>query len=82
MPSITKVLDSEISVSTANTVYDSKLVRVYATANSILTITDSEANTVGTLTIPAGRVEFVEKATTDTIASNNAVLCVPVSYNT
>ena len=82
MPSIVKVLNTEITVSTANTVYDSKLVRVYATANAILTVTDSEDNTIGTMTIPGGRVEYVEKSPTDTITANTAVLCVPVSYNT
>lgn len=81
MPSIVKVLGSEVSIDSANTVGDAKLVRVYAPADTLVTIEDSDTNVVGTMTIPSGRVEYVEKRTTDTISANNAVLCVPVSYN-
>jgi hypothetical protein len=82
MPSIVKVLGPEVSIDSANTVSDSKLVRLYAPEDTLVTIEDSDTNVVGTMTIPSGRVEYVEKRTTDTIAANNAVLCVPVSYNT
>lgn len=82
MPSVIKVKGSAVSVTTANTVNDSKLVRVYATANTLITITDDTPTTLGTFIMPGGSVEYVEKNPTDTITANTSVSCTPVSYNT
>lgn len=76
---IVKPLSSELSFTTANTVNDAYLVRVYAAANSIVTIANGEG-TIGTFTMPGGSVEFVEKNKTDTIAGSTTLLCTPVSY--
>jgi len=40
MPSIIKVKGTAVDVTTANTVSDSKLVRIYAAANTLITIAD------------------------------------------
>lgn len=76
---IVKPLSSELSFTAANTVNDAHLVRVYAAADSIVTIANGEG-TIGTFTVPAGTVEFVEKNRTDTIAGSTTLLCTPVSY--
>lgn len=76
---IIKPIDTEISVTTANTVYNSKLVRVYATANTIVTITDGEG-TNNSFTVPSGSVTIVEKGVSDTLSGSAAILCTPISY--
>jgi hypothetical protein len=78
MPSIIKVKGPQVAVTTANTVNNANLVRVYASSNTIITI----AGTVsGSFTMTAGNVEYVEKGATDTIASGTGTAyCTPVSY--
>lgn len=81
MPSITKIKSAEISVTTANTVSDATVVRVYAPSASVITIADDTATTVGTFTIPAGRVEYVQKQSNYTLAATVAVLCSSVAFS-
>lgn len=81
MPSITKVKATEIAVTTANTVNDASVVRVYASATAVLTVANT-SGTIGTLTIPTGRVEYIEKKPTDTIAANVSVQATSVAHNT
>jgi hypothetical protein len=76
---IIKPLASEISFTAANTVYDSSLVRIYAAANSVVTIAGTEDPT-GSFTLPAGSSVIVEKARTNTIAGTTTLLCTPVAY--
>lgn len=76
---ILKPLAEEISFMSANTVYDARLVRVYASANCVVTISSSEsANT--SFTMHQGTVEIVEKLASDTIAGTTTIKCTPVSY--
>lgn len=76
---IIKPLQEEISFTSANTVYDSKLVRVYAAANTVVTIaSDVNANT--SFTMHQGTIEIVEKLPADTIAGTATLACTPVSY--
>ena len=81
MPSITKEKSSEIGVTSANTVSNATVVRLYATANTLVTVANT-GGTIGTLTLPGGRVEYVEKAPTDTIAANTSIRAVSVAHNT
>lgn len=81
MPSVTKVRTEEIGLTAANTVSNASLVRLYATANTLVTVANTEG-TIGTLTIPGGRVEYVEKSPTDTVSANVSIRAVSVSYNT
>lgn len=74
---IIKVKGNAVSVTTANTVSDATLVRIHAPAAATVTVAGS---TVGTFNMSANSVEIVEKLATDTIASNTAVSCTPVSY--
>ena len=79
---IIKVKGESANVTSADTVSDSKLVRIYASANTLITVEDPVANTtLGTFIMPGGTVEYVEKETTDTISANASISCTPVSYN-
>lgn len=77
---IIKVKGPAVSVTTANTVTDSNLVRIHATNAAVISIADSEGETLGSFNMSIGQVEIVEKETTDTIAASAAVSCTPVSY--
>ena len=81
MSRIIKPLNIEMTVSSANTVYNSVLVRAYAPSDSYVIISDAvSANTIGTFTMPAGTVEYIEKEKLNTISANTAILCTPISY--
>lgn len=80
MPSIIKVKGEAANVTTASTVSDSKLVRIYASANTLITVANT-GGTIGSFIMPTGTVVHVEKEPTDTIAANSSVSCTPVSYN-
>lgn len=83
MPSIIKLKGTETGVTSATTLDSAQLIRVYATANASITITDAAANTaIGSFTIPEGRVEYVEKRADYTIESDVEILCTPIAHNT
>lgn len=83
MPSIIKLKGTETGVTSATTLDNAQLIRVYATANASITITDVAANTaIGSFTVPEGRIEYVEKKAADTIESDVEVLCTPIAHNT
>ena len=42
--------------------------------------TDSLNNEIGSITIPGGFVEIIEKRRTDFVSANNTVKCTPVAY--
>lgn len=75
-----KVKNTEISVTTANNVYLSTVVRVYAAAQATITL-KSGVTTIGSFTLGAGQSEVIRKQTTDTLEATAAVLCVPVSLD-
>lgn len=77
---IIKVKGSAVDVTTASNVSSATLVRCFAATAATVTIADSSANTLGTFKMPAGGVEIIEKAATDTIASTATLSCTPVSY--
>jgi hypothetical protein len=79
MSVIYKFLGTEISIGSANTVANSKLVRVTGdSANQVLTIANTTA-TYANVTILAGEILVIEKATTDTLQGTN-LKAVPVAY--
>lgn len=75
-----RLLNTEISVTAANTVYNSTLVRVFAPSAPTLVTLREGGSIVGTVTIPAGDCEVIRKQTTGTIEAGTAVLCVPIAY--
>ena len=70
---------TEISFTTANTVSNANVVRVYAPSASVLTFANT-GGTIGTYTMGAGTEQFFVKERTDTIAATVAVNAVAVSY--
>jgi predicted Rdx family selenoprotein len=74
---IIKVKGNAINVTTANTVSDSNLVRIFATNAATITIAGS---TAGTFNMAVNQTEIIEKLATDTIAATAAVSCTPISY--
>lgn len=76
---ILESLSDEISVTTANTVDNAILVRINATKAAKVTV--SSGDDKRTFTMAANTSEIVPKDTTDTIASNTAILCASVAYS-
>ena len=82
MAEIVKLLGTEIALSTANTVGTASVVRVYNnTAGAVLVTRAASGSTVGTVTLAAGEIIYLQKASSDTIASNAAVRAVSVAFN-
>lgn len=80
---VIKLTKPEISVTTANTVYDCALFRVYTPvdgSDALITIRSANGAVIGSMTQPAGFVEIMNKNPTDTVDSNTAVLCSPVAW--
>lgn len=79
MTAVYKFKGTEISISSANTVANSVLVRVTGSnANGVLTIANTTA-TVANVTLLPNEVIVVEKATTETVQGTN-MRAVPVAY--
>lgn len=84
MASNLKLLGSETDLTSATTVNDAVLVRLYNTDTSgvLVTLKDSEGTTKGTMTVPAGSVNFIQKEHTDTLEGGAAVLAVSIAWTT
>lgn len=76
---IIKPTANQISLTTANTVSNSKIVYLAATTAATITIANTTAN-VSSFTLPANMYIFVEKNPTDTLSANLAVFATPASY--
>lgn len=82
MAEMVKLISSEIALSTANTVSNASVVRVFNnTGGQALITRASEGAAVGTITLASGEVIYLQKASTETLASNAAVRAVSVAYN-
>lgn len=81
---VIKLLGTEFTLTTANSVGLNKLVRVVntlATNSALITHKANSTVTVGTLTIPPWSEAIIEKAGTDTLETAAAgQLAVPVAY--
>lgn len=66
---------------TATNLGEASLVRVYAVANSVVTVANT-GGTIGSFTIPGGFVEILAKNPTDTVSCtpDNSLLCTPIAY--
>jgi hypothetical protein len=76
---IIKPSANAISLTTANTIYNSPVVFISATSAATITVANS-GTTIGTFVLPANQYIFVAKQPTDTIASNVAVSATPAAY--
>jgi hypothetical protein len=76
---IVKPLGQIISVTSANTVANTSLVRIHASSATTVTIASGDI-TLGSFSMPANTVDVVEKAPLDTIACSAAANCTPIAY--
>ena len=81
MAEMVKVIASEIALTTANTVSNASVVRINNNSGGAVLVTRANAGTLGTITLAAGEVIYLQKAPTETLASNVAVRAVSVSFN-
>lgn len=82
MPEMVKVVASEIALTTANTVSNASLVRIFNGSGGQALITRAEnGNTLGTVTLVSGEVIYLQKYPTETLASNVSVRAVSVAFN-
>jgi hypothetical protein len=77
---ILKPTGQQVDIATASTVHNSTLVRIYAPTEALVTYSDANDSTIGTLTIPAGFVEIMEKLRTDKLSANTTVWATPLAY--
>lgn len=76
-----KLTGSEIELTTANTVGNATLVRLFNnTAGQVLITHANDTETLGTVTMGAGHIEYLIKLSTDTVASNAAIRAVGVAF--
>lgn len=75
-----KLVGNQVSVTTATTVNGAGLVRAYAPADVLVTVSDANSAVLGTMTMPAGAYEIITKNYTDTISANVALLCTPLAW--
>jgi|LakMenE18May11ns_1017448.scaffolds.fasta_scaffold9377956_2 hypothetical protein len=80
MVDFVKVKGQEIALTTANTVGNSTVVRVYTPSIALLTFTYANTTVYGTYTLGAGLDEVFIKDPTDTITANTAVRAVSIAY--
>jgi hypothetical protein len=76
---IIRATANQISLTTANTIYNSPIVYISAINAAVITVANS-GGTISTFTIPAGQYIFVSKNPSDTIAANVAVYATASSY--
>ena len=77
---VLKLVGPEVTVTTANTIGNSILFRVYSPSDALITVRDSANTVIGSMTQPGGFVEIMEKRATDTVEANTAIKCTPVAY--
>lgn len=77
---ILKLTGPQVDISTANTVNGSTLVRVYAPADALVTYANASDEVIGTMIIPSGFVEIMEKLHTDKLSANTTVWATPLAY--
>lgn len=77
---VLKLAGPEVSVTTANTVGDCVLFRVFSPTDALITVRDANTAVIGSMTQPAGFVEIMEKRKTDTVEANTTIKCTPVAY--
>ena len=81
---LVKILSTEASLTTADNISSAVVVRILNDSGNpaLITRADDEANTIGTITCPNGAIMFIEKASTDTLASDQSVKATSIAYTT
>ena len=77
-----KVLAAETTLTAATNVDSATVVRVLNTSTAaVVTRKDSAGATIGSFTLAANQVEYVEKEPTDTLEGGAAFKAVKVAYS-
>jgi len=77
---ILKLTGSKVDISTASDVNGAVLVRVYAPTEAEVSRLDSSNTVIGSMVMPAGFVEVMEKLKTDKLSANATVWATPLAY--
>ena len=77
---IIKPSANAITLTTANTIYDSPVVYLAASAAALVTVTSNTSTVKGTFVVPANQYVFVEKLPTDTLTANVAISATPAAF--
>lgn len=77
---IIKPTANQISLTSANNVYSSKVVYLSAINAAVVTLASNTGTTIATFTLPANQYIHVEKNPTDTLAANVAVYATASSF--
>lgn len=78
---ILKLLGTEAALTSATTLGNAQLVRVYNdTAGAVLITVAEGGTTTGTVTLKAGEVDFIRKKAAETIAAAAAVKAVSIAF--
>jgi hypothetical protein len=77
-----EVLGTEVTITTATTVGNAHVVRLYHDGGSdtLVTIKNSAGTTLGTFTLQSNTTVYVKKKATDTIACADATKGVSVAF--
>ncbi len=82
MAQVIRVLGSEGNLASASNVGFAKLVRVLNNKTSVQVITQKNAGgtTIGTVTLAAGEIAYIQKAPDDTLTGVATSLAVSVAF--
>lgn len=77
-----KLLAAETDLTTATNVGSASVVRLHNTTAGALLMTQKDVSTatVGTMTLTAAEVVYVQKATTDTLEGGVGITAVSIAY--
>jgi len=83
MASYTKLLGIETDLTAATDVGSARLVRLHNTSAGALLVTQKNDTpaTIASITLTAGEVIVLEKATTDTLEGGGDITAVAVAYS-
>lgn len=79
MMAVYKFLGTQVALSSANTVGDKPLARVYCSSSGVLTLAYANGTAYANVTLATGEAIIVEKGPTDTLAGTSMV-AVPIAY--
>ena len=78
-----KLLSAEVDLGSANNISKAPIVRIYNTDSSAVTLTrkNNVETTLGSYTIPPGKVIYCQKAHTDTLEGGAALKATAIGYS-
>jgi hypothetical protein len=77
--SVYKLLGNEITISSANNVGSSNLVRVFCSSSAVITFAYANGTSYANTTMATSEVAIFAKGNTDTVAGSN-MKATPIAY--